>query len=145
MAGTSATKELIPHSWKPCFEARGIDAHITNAGLQFDTTAMMLERIDRDVPNGTDIEWTPEAWAGEAYPPSDPPSNYKSSIPGGGCHTSWGALVLPCKSPFVRAVDHARRDTSLHFAGCYEAADPSGPWRRRRDTLTLTAVGFAQI
>jgi hypothetical protein len=53
MAVTSATKELIPHSWKPCFEARGIDAHITNAGLQFDTTAMMLERIDRDVPNGT--------------------------------------------------------------------------------------------
>jgi acyl-CoA thioesterase-1 len=55
MAGTSATKELIPHSWRPCFELGGIDAHITNAGVPFGTTAMMLRRIDRDVPNGTDI------------------------------------------------------------------------------------------
>src|ERR1700730_12555728 len=55
MAGTSATKELIPHSWRPCFELGGIDAHISNAGVPFDTTAMMLRRVDRDVPNGTDI------------------------------------------------------------------------------------------
>src|SRR5262245_44277967 len=27
----------------------------TNAGVPFDTTAMMLRRIDKDVPNGTDI------------------------------------------------------------------------------------------
>jgi acyl-CoA thioesterase-1 len=35
--------------------ARGIDAHVTNAGVPFDTTWMMLRRIDSDVPDGTDI------------------------------------------------------------------------------------------
>ena len=35
--------------------AKGIDAEIINAGVPFDTTAMMLRRINKDVPNGTDI------------------------------------------------------------------------------------------
>ena len=35
--------------------AKGIDAQVINAGVPFDTTAMMLRRIDKDVPNGTDI------------------------------------------------------------------------------------------
>ena len=44
-----------PAQLEALLRARGIDAHITNAGVPFDTTAMMLRRIDRDVPNGTDI------------------------------------------------------------------------------------------
>jgi acyl-CoA thioesterase I len=28
---------------------------VTNAGVPFETTGMMLRRIDKDVPNGTDI------------------------------------------------------------------------------------------
>ena len=35
--------------------AKGIDAEVINAGVPFDTTAAMLNRIDSDVPNGTDI------------------------------------------------------------------------------------------
>jgi acyl-CoA thioesterase I len=35
--------------------AKGIDAEVINAGVPFDTTAMMLRRIDKDMPNGTDI------------------------------------------------------------------------------------------
>ena len=35
--------------------AKGIDAQVTNGGVPFDTTAMMLRRLDKDVPNGTDI------------------------------------------------------------------------------------------
>jgi len=36
-------------------KAKAIDAQVTNAGVPFDTTAMMLRRIDKDVPNGTNI------------------------------------------------------------------------------------------
>ncbi len=36
-------------------EQKGINAEVTNAGFVFDTTAAMLRRIERDVPNGTDI------------------------------------------------------------------------------------------
>jgi len=36
-------------------QARGINAQVTNCGVPFDTTWMMLRRIDTDVPNGTDI------------------------------------------------------------------------------------------
>jgi acyl-CoA thioesterase I len=32
-----------------------IDAQVTNAGVPFDTTAMMLRRLDREVPDGTKI------------------------------------------------------------------------------------------
>lgn len=34
---------------------KGIDAHVVNAGVPFDTTAMMLSRLNAAVPNGTDI------------------------------------------------------------------------------------------
>jgi acyl-CoA thioesterase I len=44
-----------PAQLQALLKAKGIDAQITNAGVPFDTTAMMLRRIDRDVPNGTDI------------------------------------------------------------------------------------------
>jgi acyl-CoA thioesterase-1 len=44
-----------PAQLQALLRAKGIDAQITNAGVPFDTTAMMLRRIDRDVPNETDI------------------------------------------------------------------------------------------
>ena len=44
-----------PAKLQALLRAKGIDAEITNAGVPFDTTAMMLRRIDKDVPNGTDI------------------------------------------------------------------------------------------
>jgi acyl-CoA thioesterase-1 len=44
-----------PAQLQDLLRARGIDARVTNAGVPFDTTWMMLRRIDRDVPNGTDI------------------------------------------------------------------------------------------
>jgi acyl-CoA thioesterase I len=36
-------------------KANGVDAHVTNAGVPFDTTAMMMSRLRTDVPDGTDI------------------------------------------------------------------------------------------
>lgn len=44
-----------PAQLQALLQAKGIDAQVTNAGVPFDTTAMMLRRIDKDVPNGTDI------------------------------------------------------------------------------------------
>jgi hypothetical protein len=44
-----------PAQLQALLQARGIDAQVTNAGVPFDTTRMMLRRIDTDVPNGTDI------------------------------------------------------------------------------------------
>src|SRR6516164_5968850 len=44
-----------PAQLQALLRAKGIDAEVTNAGVPFDTTAMMLRRIDTDVPNGTDI------------------------------------------------------------------------------------------
>jgi acyl-CoA thioesterase I len=44
-----------PAQLQKLLKAKGVDAQISNAGVPFDTTAMMLRRIDRDVPNGTDI------------------------------------------------------------------------------------------
>lgn len=44
-----------PALLKELLEQKGINAEVTNAGFVFDTTAAMLRRIDRDVPNGTDI------------------------------------------------------------------------------------------
>jgi acyl-CoA thioesterase-1 len=44
-----------PAQLQTMLKVKGIDADIKNAGVPFDTTAMMLHRIDRDVPNGTDI------------------------------------------------------------------------------------------
>lgn len=44
-----------PARLQTLLKAKGIDAQVTNAGVPFDTTAMMLRRIDKDVPNGTNI------------------------------------------------------------------------------------------
>ena len=44
-----------PAKLQALLRAKGIDAQVTNAGVPFDTTGLMLRRIDRDVPNGTDI------------------------------------------------------------------------------------------
>jgi acyl-CoA thioesterase-1 len=44
-----------PAQLEALLRAKGIDAQITNAGVPFETTGMMLRRIDRDVPRGTDI------------------------------------------------------------------------------------------
>src|SRR6516164_1347206 len=44
-----------PAQLQALLKAKGIEAQITNAGVPLDTTAMMLRRIDRNVPNGTDI------------------------------------------------------------------------------------------
>ena len=44
-----------PAQLQDLLKARGIDAQVINAGVPFDTTAMMLRRLDRDVPKGTNI------------------------------------------------------------------------------------------
>jgi acyl-CoA thioesterase-1 len=44
-----------PAQLQALLKAKSVDAVVTNAGVPFDTTAMMLRRIDRDVPNGTEI------------------------------------------------------------------------------------------
>jgi len=44
-----------PAQLEALLRANGIDAQATNAGVPFETTGMMLRRIDRDVPDGTDI------------------------------------------------------------------------------------------
>ena len=45
----------FPAQLEALLRKRGIDAQVTNAGVPFDTTSMMLGRLDRDVPDGTDI------------------------------------------------------------------------------------------
>jgi acyl-CoA thioesterase I len=45
----------FPAQLQALLQKRGIDAQVTNAGVPFDTTWMMLRRLDRDVPDGTDI------------------------------------------------------------------------------------------
>jgi acyl-CoA thioesterase I len=44
-----------PAQLEALLRAKGVDAQVTNAGVPFETTGMMLRRIDRDVPDGTDI------------------------------------------------------------------------------------------
>ena len=44
-----------PAQLQALLRAKGIDAQVTNAGVPFETTGLMLRRIDRDVPDGTDI------------------------------------------------------------------------------------------
>jgi acyl-CoA thioesterase-1 len=44
-----------PAQLETLLRAKGIDARVTNVGVPFETTGMMLRRIDKDVPNGTDI------------------------------------------------------------------------------------------
>ena len=44
-----------PAQLQQLLKQKGIDADVVNAGVPFDTTAGMLQRIDSDVPKGTDI------------------------------------------------------------------------------------------
>jgi acyl-CoA thioesterase-1 len=44
-----------PAKLQELLREKGIDAQVANAGVPLDTTAGMLNRIDSDVPNGTDI------------------------------------------------------------------------------------------
>ena len=44
-----------PAKLQALLRAKGIDAQVANAGVPFETTGMMLRRIDKDVPDGTDI------------------------------------------------------------------------------------------
>jgi acyl-CoA thioesterase I len=44
-----------PAQLQALLRARGVNAHVSNAGVPFDTTGTMLGRIDADVPDGTHI------------------------------------------------------------------------------------------
>jgi acyl-CoA thioesterase-1 len=44
-----------PEQLQAMLRAKGIHAQVKNAGIPMETTNGMLERIDRDVPAGTDI------------------------------------------------------------------------------------------
>lgn len=44
-----------PERLQALLRARGVDAEVKNAGIPAETTNGMLERIDRDVPAGTNI------------------------------------------------------------------------------------------
>jgi acyl-CoA thioesterase-1 len=44
-----------PEVLQALLRQKGIDANVTNAGVLLDRTGWMLRRIDRDVPQGTDI------------------------------------------------------------------------------------------
>jgi acyl-CoA thioesterase I len=44
-----------PEQLQVLLRAKGVDAHVINAGRPFDTTGGMLGRIDEAVPNGTRI------------------------------------------------------------------------------------------
>jgi acyl-CoA thioesterase-1 len=48
-------QSAYPAQLQALLRTKGIDAQVTNAGVPFDTTAMMLHRIDKDVPSGTEI------------------------------------------------------------------------------------------
>jgi acyl-CoA thioesterase-1 len=47
--------KAYPAQLEAMLKARGYDAHVTNAGVSFDTTSGMLRRVDADVPPGTSI------------------------------------------------------------------------------------------
>jgi acyl-CoA thioesterase-1 len=49
------TQAAYPAQLQALLRKEGIDAHVTNAGVPFDTTAMMRRRLDKDVPPGTNI------------------------------------------------------------------------------------------
>lgn len=44
-----------PAQLQALLKARGIDAQVTNAGVPFETTGMMRQRLDAEVPDGTDL------------------------------------------------------------------------------------------
>lgn len=48
-------QQAYPAQLEAMLRARGYNAHVTNAGVSFDTTAGMLQRLDAAVPSGTSI------------------------------------------------------------------------------------------
>ena len=54
-ASISVRRGAYPAQLQKLLKQNGIDAEVINAGVPFDTTAVMLRRIDSDVPKGTDI------------------------------------------------------------------------------------------
>jgi acyl-CoA thioesterase I len=48
-------QQAWPAQLEKMLKAQGYNVHITNAGVNGDTTADMLKRVDRDIPNGTKI------------------------------------------------------------------------------------------
>jgi acyl-CoA thioesterase I len=49
------SQKAYPAQLESMLRARGYDAHVTNAGVNFDTTSGMLRRLDSAVPLGTSI------------------------------------------------------------------------------------------
>lgn len=49
------SRNAYPTQLEAMLKARGYDAHIVNAGVNFDTTSGMLRRLDSAVPPGTSI------------------------------------------------------------------------------------------
>ena len=49
------TQAAYPAQLQARLATAGIDAQVTNAGVPFDTTGTMNDRLERDVPRGTDI------------------------------------------------------------------------------------------
>jgi acyl-CoA thioesterase I len=49
------SQKAYPAQLEAMLRARGYDAHVTNAGVNFDTTSGMLRRLDSAVPLGTSI------------------------------------------------------------------------------------------
>jgi acyl-CoA thioesterase-1 len=48
-------EQAYPARLQALLRSRGIEAHVTNAGVHFDTTTGMLRRIDSAVPDGTHL------------------------------------------------------------------------------------------
>src|SRR5450631_277465 len=53
--GGVAREQAFPAQLEAMLRAKGIDAHVRNAGIAGDTTGGMLKRMDSAVPNGTRI------------------------------------------------------------------------------------------
>jgi len=49
------SQKAYPAQLEAMLKARGYNAHVTNAGVNFDTTGAMLRRVDSAVPPGTSI------------------------------------------------------------------------------------------
>jgi acyl-CoA thioesterase I len=49
------SQNAYPARLEAMLKARGYDAHVANAGVNFDTTSGMLQRLDSAVPLGTSI------------------------------------------------------------------------------------------
>ncbi|WP_412772845.1 GDSL-type esterase/lipase family protein [Nitrobacter sp.] len=54
-SGGVPSSQAYPAQLEALLRARGIHAHVTNAGVPGDTTGGMLSRLDSAVPNGTSI------------------------------------------------------------------------------------------